>query len=146
MGGIPSIVTDAEVQSVFDTKAVIGRYYRKKSQGKISFAKVFIPNDKVDQALSQNFSLSGSKLREARWGKKPSTSARVSSTSGEWTKRLGRRAVPSRKIPSAACTTSVSNGLIKERAYFVAEFLAAQAPARAKYLKNLVVNNYCTPM
>ena len=41
------------------------------------------------------------------------------------TRRSGRRN-RSRKMPSAV-TASVSNGLIKERACFVAEFFAAQA-------------------
>jgi hypothetical protein len=47
-----------------------------------------------------------------------------SSATSELKLRSGRR-TQSRKIPSAA-TASVSNGLIKERACFVAEFLAAQ--------------------
>ena len=74
--------------------------------------------------------MSGFKLRVSRW--EPSTNAQVhqvafSSATSERTKHRSGRTVPSRKIPSAVCTTSVSNGLIKERAYFVAEFLAAQA-------------------
>jgi hypothetical protein len=47
----------------------IGRFYRKRLGKVPDFAKVLIPIDGVDQALSQDFSLSGSKLRVARWDK-----------------------------------------------------------------------------
>ena len=79
----------------------------------------------------------GFKLRVERWDKKLSPPPRVqaSSTTRE-----------SRQIP-AACTTSVSNGL-KERACFVAEFLAAQSRSiggpqspRGQQLYSRVVSN-----
>ena len=56
---------DVDLQNLFDTKAIIGRFYRKRFGKVIGFAKVLIPIDGVDQALSQDFSLSGSKLRVA---------------------------------------------------------------------------------
>ena len=64
-------MTDVDIQSLFDTEAVIER----KSRGKIGFAKVLVPIDEVDQAFSEKFYSSGPerrKLRVAKWDKKPS--------------------------------------------------------------------------
>ena len=125
VGGISSAMKDVDLQNLFDTKAIIGRFYRKKFGKVAGFAKVLIPIDEVDQALSQDFSLSGSKLRVARWDKPLLPAPTMLQAASSATRRIGRRN-RSRKMPSAV-TASVSNGLIKERACFVAEFFAAQA-------------------
>ena len=143
---IPNAMANDDVQTIFKTQAVIGRFSSRRGRklGK-SCAKVLVPDNEVDGALSQNMHYNiaedgepGFKLRVERWDKKlaPPPRVQVSSTTREW----------KRRIP-AACTTSVSNGL-KERACFVAEFLAAQSRSiggpqspRGQQLYSRVVSN-----
>ena len=63
VGDVSSAVKDVDLQNLFDTKAIIERFYRKRSGRVIGFAKVPIPIDRIDQVLSQDLSLSGLKLR-----------------------------------------------------------------------------------
>ena len=113
VGGISKTVTDVQLQEVFRTNALVGRFYRKRNAGS---AKVLVPLDQLDQALSQDTaSIShGRKFRVAKWGASP--------------RAHGPQAVRGRKILSAAYTAS-EDSLMRERARFVAEFLtAAQNP------------------
>ena len=111
---------------MFDTKAVIERFYRKRSGKVVGFAKLLIPIDRIGQVLNQEFSLSGVKLRLATWVESPSARPVQPASPAAGKRRSGRR-TRSRKIPSAATPSVVSNGLIKEQASFIAQFLAPQA-------------------
>ncbi len=113
VGDISKTVTNVQLQKVFNTNALVGRYYKK------GIAKVLVPLDQLDQALSQDTSSisHGRKFRVAKWVAK-APSPRVH----------GHQAVRGRKILSAAYTAS-EDSLMKDRARFVAEFLtAAQNP------------------
>ena len=113
VGDISRTVTNVQLQKVFNTNALVGRYYKK------GIAKVLVPLDQLDQALSQDTSSisHGRKFRVAKWVTK-APSPRVH----------GHQAVRGRKILSAAYTAS-EDSLMKDRARFVAEFLtAAQNP------------------
>jgi len=122
--GFSSAMTNVGLQNLFDTKAIIGRFYKKRFGKVISFAKVLIPVDRIDQVLSQEYthSVSGAKLRVAKWVESPSAPAQAASPAAG--KRRSGRRTRSRKIPSAA-TASV--GLTKEQASFIAKLLAPQA-------------------
>ena len=99
VGGISKTVTDVQLQEVFRTKALVGRFYRKGSAG---FAKVLVPLDQLHQALGQDTIFHGRKCRVAKWGASP--------------RAHGHQAVRGRS-------------LMKERARFMAELLtAAQNP------------------
>jgi len=124
--GFSDAMKDVDLQNLFDTKAIVGRFHKKRFGKVACFAKVLLPIDKVDRVLSQDFSFSGSKLRVAKW-REPSLSAppvHQAASSAKKTRRSGRR-TRSRRIPSAD-TASLSNGLIKEQASFIAQFLAPQ--------------------
>ena len=56
VGGLLSTMKDVDLQNLFDTKAVIERFYRKRSGKVIGFAKVLIPIDGIDKVLNQEFS------------------------------------------------------------------------------------------
>ena len=106
-----SLVERPELMSI-DTNASVGRYYSK------GIAKVLVPLDQLDQALSQDTSSisHGRKCRVAKWAAKaPSPRAH------------GHQAGRGREILSAAYIAS-EDSLMKGRARFVAEFLAAQNP------------------
>ena len=123
--GFSSTMKYVDLQNLFDTEAIIGRFYKKRfGKPVISFAKVLIPVDRIDQVLSQEYthSVSGAKLRVAKWVESPSVPAQAASPAAG--KRRSGRRTRSRKIPSAA-TASV--GLTKEQASFIAKFLAPQA-------------------
>jgi len=120
VGGLLRTMKDVDLQNLLDTKAVIGRFYRKRFGKVIGFAKVLIPIDGIDKVLNQEFSLSGVKLRLAKWVESPS--ARPAHASPAAGKRRSGRRTSSRKIPSAAIA---SVGLIKEQASFISNFLAA---------------------
>ena len=60
-------MVDVDLQLMFHTKALVGRFYKRKKKGKIGFAKVLVPDGEVDRALSQDSSVSGRKLRVVRW-------------------------------------------------------------------------------
>ena len=112
VGRISKKVTNVQLQEVFDTNASVGRYYSK------GIAKVLVPLDQLDQALSQDTSSisHGRKCRVAKWvAKAPSPRAH------------GHQAGRGREILSAAYIAS-EDSLMKGRARFVAEFLAAQNP------------------
>ena len=119
--GIPGTVGNNELQTVFNTEALVGRF-------ESGHCKVLVPESELGRALSQN-SVSGHEIRVKKWRVREDHHPTVPQAASFDTRRSGRRN-QHRKIPSAVCTTSVSNGLIKERAYFVAEFLAAQARPR----------------
>ena len=57
-------VTDDQLQVMLGTKAQIGRYHRK---AKFGYAKILVPNGDVVQILELDLSVSGQKLRVARW-------------------------------------------------------------------------------
>jgi hypothetical protein len=113
VGGISKAVTNFELQEVFRTDALVGRYYRK---GNVDFAKILVPDDELDRALSQDSSSHGHKFCVAKWhdAKAPSSrahrSAQVSATS--W---------GCRKMSSAAYIASVAEF-----------FMAAQAHGQAR--------------
>ena len=67
VGGILNAMADVDLQLMFHTKALVGRFYKRKKKGKIGFAKVLVPDGEVDRALSQDSSVSGRKLRVVRW-------------------------------------------------------------------------------
>ena len=49
VGGIPKAVTNVELQEVFRTDDLVGRYYRKGNGG---FAKILVPYHELDRVLS----------------------------------------------------------------------------------------------
>ena len=57
--GIPGAVANNEIQTVFNTKALVGRF-------KSGHCKVLVPESELGQALSQN-SVSGHKIRVKKW-------------------------------------------------------------------------------
>ena len=122
--GFSSAMTNVGLQNLFDTKAIIGRFYKKRfGKPVISFAKILIPVDRIDQVLRQEYThSSGAKLRVAKWVESPSAPAQAASPAAG--KRRSGRRTRSRKIPSAA-TASV--GLTKEQVSFIAKLLAPQA-------------------
>ena len=87
---------------------------------------LYLFTDGIDQVLSQDLSLSGFKLRLAKWVESPSARPAQAASPAAGKRRSGRR-TRSRKIPSAATASVVSNGLIKEQASFIAKLLAPQA-------------------
>jgi hypothetical protein len=125
VGGVLRAMKDVDLQNLFDTKAIIERFYKKRSGKVIGFAKVLLPIDRIDQILSQDFSLSGSKLRLAKWVESPSARPAQVASPAAGKRRSGRR-TRSRRIPSAD-TASLSNGFIKEQANFIAKLVASQA-------------------
>ena len=48
---VSKAVTNNELQGIFRTDALVGRYYRKGDRG---FAKILVPDHELDRALSQN--------------------------------------------------------------------------------------------
>ena len=141
VGSISRAVADTELQEMFRTKAIPGRFHRK---GNFGFAKVLVPNGEVDQALNQDLVLYGRKLRVEKWRDQPVKAPRpprvhrlasASATSGVWTEHRNgnsRQVVRGPKISSAAYTASEDISLIKKRAHFLAEFLSGHG------LQNLV--------
>ena len=87
--------------------------------------RIFRATQRIDQILSQEFSLSGSKLRLAKWVESPAARPAQVASPAAGKRRSGRR-TRSRGIPSAD-TASLSNGLIKEQANFIAKLVASQA-------------------
>ena len=63
VGGLKAEVKNEQIQAEFRTDALVGRFHIKR---KIGHAKVLIPEDQVDEALSQKSAL-GSGIRVAKW-------------------------------------------------------------------------------
>ena len=114
VGKIPKTVRNVELQEKFHTKDPVKRFGRG-----FGCAKLFIPNDKVHQVLSQDSSLCGRKLRVAKW---MAPVAHVAKAAGSKS-RDGRGR---NRTSNATCSVSVGNSSVKN-ARFVADFLAAQA-------------------
>ncbi len=57
--GVPGTVSNNEIQTVFDTKALVGRF-------KSGHCKVLVPESDLGRALSRN-SVSGHKIRVKKW-------------------------------------------------------------------------------
>ena len=57
--GVPGTVANNEIQTVFNTKALVGRF-------KSGHCKVLVPESELGRALSQN-SVSGHKIRVKKW-------------------------------------------------------------------------------
>jgi len=57
--GVPGTVANNEIQTVFNTKALVGRF-------ESGHCKVLVPESELGRALSQN-SVSGHKIRVKRW-------------------------------------------------------------------------------
>ena len=128
--GFSSAMTNVGLQNLFDTKAIIGRFYKKRfGKPVISFAKILIPVDRIDQVLHQEYthSVTGAKLRVAKWVESPSRAPAQAASPAAGNLRRSDRRTRSRKIPSAATVSVVSNGLIKEQANFIAKLVASQA-------------------
>ena len=124
VGGIPMAVTDDQLRVMLGTKAQIGRYHRK---AKVGYAKILVSNLDVVRVLELELTVSGQKLRVARW----------------------RSKAPSHRVPAVAYATNRRNGhhiksevAMKEQARFVAEFLHARAgPPGGRRLYSQVASN-----
>ena len=123
VGVIPMAVTDDQLRVMLGTKAQIGRYHRK---AKVGYEKILVPNWDVVRVLELELTVSGQKLRVARW----------------------RSKAPSHRVPAVAYATNRRNGhhtksevAVKEQARFVAEFLHAQAGPGGRRLYSQVASN-----
>ena len=105
-------------------KAKIARFHPK---AKVGYAKVQIPNGDVDRVLELDLSVSGHKLRVAKWRSFKAPSPAVAYA----TNRRSRQAIKSEEVATA----------MKERARFVAEFLDAQAGPSGRRLYSQVASN-----
>ena len=63
VGGIPRSMANAELQEIFHTQAIPGRYHRK---GKYGFAKILVRNSEIDRALDQDSAVFV-KFRVEKW-------------------------------------------------------------------------------
>ena len=66
VGGVSKVVSNKQLQDRFRTKALVGRFHQKRNFG---YAKVLVPQDEVDQMLSQDSSIGGCKIKVAIWKK-----------------------------------------------------------------------------
>ena len=57
-------MANSELQKIFDTEAIPGRYHGK---GKHGFAKLLVRNSEIDRALNQDSAVFGHKFRLAKW-------------------------------------------------------------------------------
>ena len=117
-------VLTEQLQVMFGAKAKIKRYHAKS---KVGHAQVQIPNGDVDRVLELDLSVSGHKLRVAKWRSFKAPSYRVSAFTNATNRRNGRQAV----VATA----------MRERARFVAEFLDAQAGPGGRRLYSQVASN-----
>ena len=80
VGYIPRSMAGAELQEIFQTEAIPGRYHRKRKYG---FAKVLVRNSEIDRALNQDSVAFGRKFRVEKWkqlAKAPSSRAQGRTT------------------------------------------------------------------
>ena len=64
VGGVSKAVSNNQLQDIFHTKALVGRFHQRRNVG---YAKVLVPQDEVDQVMNQDSSIVGCKIRVAMW-------------------------------------------------------------------------------
>ena len=118
-------VTDDQLEVMLGIKAKIARFHPK---AKVGYAKVQIPNGDVDRVLELDLSVSGHKLRVAKWQKAPAPApapAQLANATNRWSRQAAK-----------------SEGVaMKERARFVSEFLDAQAGPSGRGSYSQVASN-----
>ena len=120
-------VLTEQLQVMFGPKAKIKRYHAKS---KVGHAQVQIPNGDVDRVLELDLSVSGHKLRVAKWQSfKAPAPAPAPAQPANATNRWSRQAAKSEGVA------------MKERARFVSEFLDAQAGPSGRRSYSQVASN-----
>ena len=123
-------MTDDQVVVSFGIKASeIVRFHPKAERG--GHAKIQIPNGDVDRVLELDLSVSGHKLRVAKWrsSKVPSPAP---ATTNRWKSEVAAKQARHHVKSKVA---------MKEQAMFVAEFLHAQAVPNARRLYSQVASS-----
>ena len=124
LGGIPSTATDDQIQVMSGTKANIVRYHRNAT----GHAKILVHNSDVVRVLALELTVSGQKLRVARWQSK-TPSHRVPAVVTN--RRQSEMAMKARqeRVKSEMAMKQAR----QEQAMFVADLLRAQAAPRRLY-------------
>ncbi len=133
LGGIPPTATDDQLQVMSGTKANIVRYHRNAT----GHAKILVQNSDVVRVLALELTVSGQKLRVARWRSK-APSHRVPAVAYATNRRkseVAKQARQERKLDMAVKQAR------QEQASFVADLLHAQAAPNVRRLYSQVTSN-----
>ena len=124
-------MTDDQVGETFGIKASeIVRFHPKAERG--GHAKIQIPNGDVDRVLELDLSVSGHKLRVAKWRSSKVPSPAPAYATNRWKSEVAAKQARHHVKSKVA---------MKEQAMFVAEFLHAQAVPNARRLYSQVASN-----
>ena len=133
--GIPPATTDDQLQVMTGTEAEIVRYHRKTKDG---HAKILIRNSDVVRVLDLELTVSGQKLRVARWQSK-TPSHRVPAVATN--RRKSEMAVKARQERKSEMARHHVKSEQARQARFVADFLHAQAAPNGRRLYSQVISN-----
>ena len=131
VGVIPMVMNDDQLEVILGIKAKIARFHPKAKKG--VHAKIQIPNGDVDRVLELDLSVSGHKLRVAKWWSFKAPSPASAYATNRWKSEVAMKEQARHHVKSEVA--------MKEQARFVAEFLHAQAGPNVRRLYSQVASN-----